>query len=300
MSKGLRRYIATVETAKHRVFVFLQAEVLPDNKLINIALDDAFYLGILSARIHVVWALAAGGKLEDRPVYIKTTCFNPFPFPIATKTQAARIRALGEQLDAHRKRQQEAHPELTMTGMYNVLEKLRAGEPLNDKDRVIHEQGLVSMLKQLHEELDVAVSDAYRWPHDASDEQILEELVALNAERAEEERNGVVRWLRAEFQSGAEKPTNLTMPGTEDEYEVDKPAATTIPWPQRPGERIAAIRDLVLGSKRVWRTSEVASTFKGAKKEDVQDLLDGLVGIGVLVAYGNTEKELRWGPPIVR
>jgi len=157
------------------------------------------------------------------------------------------------------------------------------------------------VLKQLHEELDAAVFDAYGWAHDASDEQILEKLVALNAERAEEERNGVVRWLRVEFQSGAEKPTNLTMLGTEeDEYEVNKPAATTIPWPKRPGQRIAAIRDLVLGSKRVWRTNEVVSTFKGAKKKDVEDLLDSLVGIGVLVAYGTTEKDLRWGPPIVR
>ncbi len=31
--------------------------ILPDNMLVNIALDDAFDLGILSSRIHVVWAL---------------------------------------------------------------------------------------------------------------------------------------------------------------------------------------------------------------------------------------------------
>jgi len=36
-----------------------------------------------------------------------------------------RIRDLAEQLDAHRKRQQALHPDLTLTGMYNVLEKLR-------------------------------------------------------------------------------------------------------------------------------------------------------------------------------
>ena len=37
----------------------------------------------------------------------------------------SRIRALGESLDAHRKRQQSLHPGLTITDMYNVLEKLR-------------------------------------------------------------------------------------------------------------------------------------------------------------------------------
>jgi hypothetical protein len=74
-----------------------------------------------------------------------------------------------------------------MTGMYNVLEKLRAGEPLSAKEQTIHEQGLVSVLKQIHDELDAAVFDAYGWPASLTDEEILERLVALNAERAAEE-----------------------------------------------------------------------------------------------------------------
>lgn len=40
---------------------------------------------------------------------------------------------------------------------------------------------------------------------DFSDEAPLQELVDLNAERAEEERQGLVRWLRPEFQKPAEK-----------------------------------------------------------------------------------------------
>ena len=55
---GLKRYIATVETSKHRTFVFLDETILPDNKLINIALDDGWNLGILSSRVHGFWALA--------------------------------------------------------------------------------------------------------------------------------------------------------------------------------------------------------------------------------------------------
>lgn len=69
---GLTRYISTVETAKHRAFVFLGVAILPDNMLVNIALDDAVCLGVLSSRIHVLWALAQGGTLEDRPRYNKT------------------------------------------------------------------------------------------------------------------------------------------------------------------------------------------------------------------------------------
>src|SRR5690606_22114564 len=79
---GVSRYIATTETAKHRVFQFVDAEVLPDHMLIVIAVDDAAILGVLSSRTHVIWSLASGGTLEDRPRYNKSVCFDPFPFPV--------------------------------------------------------------------------------------------------------------------------------------------------------------------------------------------------------------------------
>ncbi|MGV0952160.1 MAG: class I SAM-dependent DNA methyltransferase, partial [Azonexus sp.] len=99
---GLPRYIATVETAKHRLFQFLDASISPDNMLVCLAVDDAHMLGVLSSQVHETWALAAGGTLEDRPRYNKTRCFETFPFPAASPDQQARIRALAEQLDAHR------------------------------------------------------------------------------------------------------------------------------------------------------------------------------------------------------
>jgi hypothetical protein len=39
-------------------------------------------------------------------------------------------------------------------------------------------------LKLAHDKLDNAVFDAYGWPHDLSDEEILARLLALNIERA--------------------------------------------------------------------------------------------------------------------
>ncbi len=56
----LPRYIATAETTKHRVFQFLSDKVMPDNKLVVIALSDADQLGVLSSNIHTAWALSAG------------------------------------------------------------------------------------------------------------------------------------------------------------------------------------------------------------------------------------------------
>ena len=133
---GLRRYIVTPETAKHRFFVFLDADYLPDNMLSCVATEDAMYLGTLSSRVHVTWALAVGGTLEDRPRYTKGRCFDPFPFPACSPDAQELIRNLAEQLDSHRKLQQMTHPKLTLTDMYNVLVKLRAGETLAEKERV--------------------------------------------------------------------------------------------------------------------------------------------------------------------
>jgi hypothetical protein len=60
------------------------------------------------------------------------------------------------------------HPNLVLTGIYNVLEKLRTGEALTAKDKEVHDKGLVSILKQIHDDLDAAVLDAYGWADLAS------------------------------------------------------------------------------------------------------------------------------------
>ena len=288
MLQGLPRHIVTVETAKHRVFFFLDSDVIGEHGTISFGLDRAEYLGILSSRPHVVWALATGGTLEDRPRYNKSVCFDPFPFPTTDAAQTARIRSLGEALDAHRKRQQALHPGLTITGMYNVLEKLRSGEALTAKEKVIHEEGLVSVLKQIHVDLDAAVFEAYGWPSTLTDEEILERLVALNAERAEEEKRGLVRWLRPEFQNpgGTKAATQEALPAGDDEDEepAAKPAAP-LAWPKALPERIAAVRDLMARAPSPRSLASVASAFAKAKPKDVEAVLDSLASLGLLVSF---------------
>ncbi len=278
---GLKRYIASVETAKHRFFQFLDEAILPDNMLVNIAHDDAFVLGVLSSRVHVSWALKTGGTLEDRPRYNKSVCFEPFPFPDTTESQKPRICALGEQLDAHRKRQQELHPKLTMTGMYNVLEKLRAGERLDAKDQAIHEQGLVSVLRQIHDELDAAVADAYGWPVDLTDEQILERLVALNQQRAEEERRGLIRWLRPEFQN-PEGRTQKTIAAEETETPTTAKKAETTkrPWPKSLSAQAAAVQTALAELAAPADEVQIAKRFTAANKDRIAELLETLSSLG--------------------
>lgn len=295
---GLKRYFVTLETSKHRFFVAVPGDYLWDGSLFAVATEDWSVMGVLSSRVHLPWALAAGSRLGvgNDPRWRNNTCFDPFPFPKSEERVADRIRALAEELDAHRKRQQAAHPDLTITGMYNVLEKLRSGEVLTAKDKIIHEQGLVSVLKKLHDDLDAAVFDAYGWPHDLTDEQILERLVALNAERAAEERRGLIRWLRPEFQnpSGAKPATQADL-DTTDEPDEAAPAAVAAAaaWPKKLPEQIAAVRDLVAKAAAEWTVAAVAAAFKGAKKADVEDVLDSLAALGIVAAY-DTNGTRRW------
>ncbi|MDX9978920.1 MAG: class I SAM-dependent DNA methyltransferase [Lentisphaeria bacterium] len=281
--QNLPRYIATVETSKHRFFVFLDESILPDNMLVAIASDDAHVLGVLSSRIHVVWALAAGGRLGygNDPRYNKTRCFETFPFPAASAEQEARIRALGEQLDAHRKRRQEQHPDLTLTGIYNVLEALRAGRPLDAKERDIHDRGLVAVLKELHDELDAAVAAAYGWPADLADEAILERLVALNAARAAEESRGLVRWLRPEYQNPGGVKTQAELAIDEGPAATGKKAAASRrrSWPARTSERIQALRTLLAEVGQPQTAEEIARRFLRARAADIEDLLQTLVAL---------------------
>ncbi len=122
------RYIATVDTSEHRIFQFLDASILCDDGVVIVASDDAYLLGVLHSRVHLVWALATGGWLGvgNDLRWNKTKVFDPFPFPVCADALKAEIRAVAEELDAHRKARQSEHPRLTLTQMYNVLEKLRA------------------------------------------------------------------------------------------------------------------------------------------------------------------------------
>src|SRR4051794_2868829 len=124
------------------------SKTLPDNMLVCIALSDGYSLGILSSHIHVAWALAAGGTLEDRPRYNKTRCFDPFPFPEPTEQKKAEFAALAEELDEHRKLVfTENSNDLTLTDLYNVLDARQQARTLTPKEERIDSLGNVAILQ---------------------------------------------------------------------------------------------------------------------------------------------------------
>lgn len=159
----MSRYIATVETSKHRVFQFLDTRKLPDNMLVAIASDNAFDLGVLSSRPHVIWALRAGGRqgVGNDPRYSKSRCSDPFPFPNATMTLRMKIAELADELDSTRKLALVENPDLILTGLYNMLDASRSGEALSTADRELHKRGRIRILKDLHEQIDISIMRAY-------------------------------------------------------------------------------------------------------------------------------------------
>jgi len=297
---GLPRYIATVETAKHRVFQFLDASVLPDNMLIAIASADAFHLGVLSSAVHVHWALATGGRLGvgNDPRYNKSRCFETFPFPDAdtglTPVLVERIRTLAEQIDAHRKVQLAAHADATLTATYNVLEKLRRGEALSAKEKLVHEHGLVGVLKSLHDELDAAVLQAYGWADlslPADTDALLLRLVELNTRRAAEEAAGTVRWLRPGFQQAgrgeqvaleADADADADAPEDGAQTQPAKAALVQRPWPTGVTEQIKTVAEVLAAAGRSLDLDGVAEHFsgRGRWRDRLPTLLDTLVALG--------------------
>ena len=179
--QDLSRYIGTSQVSRHRIFSYIDGDVMPDHTIIVFARDDDYTFGVLHSQFHRIWALRMGTQLETRPRYTPTTCFETFPFPRPTDAQRDAIAEAARELNRLREGwlnpvDTEGEPVVfgvdlrrrTLTNLYNEYER--------------H-----TWLVNVHERLDAAVAAAYGWDADLSDEQVLERLLALNLERYEEQ-----------------------------------------------------------------------------------------------------------------
>ncbi|WP_342707509.1 DNA methyltransferase [Allochromatium warmingii] len=220
--KDIKRAIATPMTAKHRMFLWLDTCILPDQQLIIIARSDDTTFGILHSRFHELWSLRLCtwlGKGND-PRYTPTTTFETFPFPAGltpadtkhgteTLDSGAISPIVADELKERARAIANAAHQLN-TLRNNWLnpkewvdwvitpEEQQAGFPSRPIAKPGHETALKqrtltnlynkppAWLINAHCVLDIAVAQAYGWEdctHELPDDVILQRLLALNLAR---------------------------------------------------------------------------------------------------------------------
>ena len=172
--ESLNRYIATPRVSKHRLFIWVSSETLPDSAVVAVARSDDYSFGVLHSRIHELWARSLGTQLREVESgfrHTPTSTFETFPFPEPTPEQKDKIADAAQRLDALRQGWLNPPPDSvsptqlkhrTLTNLYN--------DP-------------PAWLEFSHKSLDAVVFAAYGWSPDLSGGEIVARLLGLNLGR---------------------------------------------------------------------------------------------------------------------
>ncbi len=213
--QGLGRYAVTPEVAKHRIFIWLDEVFVPDQQLLVYARCDDYFFGVVHSRAHRIWALRLGTRLETRPRYTPTTCFETLPFPEPTEEQKAAIAEAAKGLDGLRNnwlnppewtRQEVLEFPGSVEGPWAryvhdpnkkgigtvrypriVPKDERCAKQLKKRTLTNLYNQRPTWLDLAHRKLDQAVFAAYGWDPGISDDELLGKLLELNLERAGKE-----------------------------------------------------------------------------------------------------------------
>ncbi len=220
-AKDLYRAIAPLErvlvrslTSKHHASFSLVSNTplkVLDQTLIVFASDSTAYLALVVSRPHEAWSLFFGGTLEDRPRYNVADCFETFPFPVNWEADEDLERVGREYYEYRAGLMVERGEGLTKT--YNHFHDPEKNDPGTVRLRelhgamdaaVLHAYGWGDLVDAGQTECDfvpdyyeepaeggdpVPKSVRYRWS-DATRDEVLARLLALNAERAAAEGRG--------------------------------------------------------------------------------------------------------------
>ena len=162
----------------------MSPEVLCNQGTLVFACDDDYFFGVLHSRLHELWALRLGTALEDRPRYTPTSTFETFPFPWPPGQEPTNDPRVAVIAEAARELVEKRDRWLTPEGASEAeLRKRTLTNLYNERP---------TWLQMAHRKLDDAVLNAYGWPRDLADEEILARLLALNLERAAGQRTGAL------------------------------------------------------------------------------------------------------------
>ena len=198
-----QRFIVTPESSEHRIFIFAPSRVLIQGSLFAIARDDEVTFGILSSRIHEVWATAQGNRLGvgNQRRYNITVTFETFPFPEEmtperSSDSSANVPAATAIAESATRLLQLRNAWMNPPDLVRREPEVLAGYP----DRLVAVSEIAAetlksrtltnlynenppWLKNAHAALDASVFAAYGISPTLPDGEILEFLLALNHRR---------------------------------------------------------------------------------------------------------------------
>lgn len=177
--------------------------------------------------------------------------------------------------------------------------------PLSERERDIHRFGLVSVLKEIHDEIDREVFAAYGWQdlgtqlvgkpgattptlhktdgQEVAEEEMLTRLLELNHTRSAQERSGVIQWLRPTYQ----RPRLARRVSGQQQFETEFAEAgpdLEHAWPTDGLAQIRIVRDLLQEAESPLVANEIASLFKGRstqkRRDRVAEVLETLAATG--------------------
>lgn len=235
----LKRCLVTARVSKHLLISLQPTDRIFSEQVYVFPLDSYSAFAILQSRIHDPWARLLSSSMKTDLRYSASDCFETFPFPKPDpRSVIPELEAAGQALyDARAKYMVDTQQGLTKT--YNALK-----DPSCDDPRILE-------LRRLHEAMERAVLDAYGWsdiavpPYcpitdaarralQAFEDEVIDRLYVLNAERArEEERLGLGK--KKAKRAGAEAT---------DVDAADEDAATAAPQPKRGRKKEAPPPDL--------------------------------------------------------
>jgi len=132
----------------HMAFTFLDSKIIYAHSLAIIAAEDYETFCILQSRVHEVWVRFFSSSMKDDLRYTPSDCFETFPLPLSSDLS----QKLGESyFDCRAQILQQRN--VGLTSLYNDF---------NDPDCDAPE---MMRLRNLHDEMDRRVLDAYGWTH---------------------------------------------------------------------------------------------------------------------------------------
>ncbi len=190
----LHRCLVTARVTKHLCLAFQPIDRVFSDQLYVFALESFSACSVLQSRVHEHWARLLSSSMKTDLRYSASDCFETFPFPYPDpRTVIPSLEDIGQRFyDTRAKYMLDTQQSLTDT--YNLL-----------KDPDCHDPR-IEELRRLHEEMDRAVLAAYGWgdipvpPYgtpttdaerralEAFEDEVIDRLFLLNAQRAEEER----------------------------------------------------------------------------------------------------------------